>query len=173
MAESEGIRRLVLVSDRRSDAVALLTLLEHTPDHPLIPALGRGLPGHRDGSRAAGAHENAWVLLALGAYASAYEAGASELTARVALDERPLSDELALAPDAPTAVADGPAPSPGERAALRIDTEGAGSLYVRAGVRYTPLVTAETPAEERAFLVSRRYEPVDDSLDVRLDPDGT
>jgi hypothetical protein len=171
-ADSE-LRRLVLASGRRSDAAVLLALLEQEPEHPLIPGLVRGLLAGRDGTREGRSHENAWVLLALGRYASVHEAEAAELTVRATLGGAPLSDEVVLGSERVTAVLKGPTPAPGGRASLEIDTEGTGSLYVRAGVRYAPLVTRETPAEERGFLVSRRFEAVDDSADVRLDPDGT
>jgi len=53
-----------------------------------------------------------------------------------------------------------------------IAREGAGRLYYRAGLRYAP-TDLRPDALDRGFTVTRSYEAVDDSTDVRRDADGT
>lgn len=176
--EALGIERLVLASSRRSDAAVLAALLEEEPEHPLIPGLVRGLLGGRDGSVATGPHESGWVLFALGRYAALHEASSTELRVEVALGGTVLVDRVRLGRDRTTITTSGPLPAPGDQADLYVATDpvvtgGEGTLYLRAAVRYSPVVTPELPADERGFLISRHYEAVDDSSDVQRDPDGT
>ena len=56
--------------------------------------------------------------------------------------------------------------------ALTVAREGEGRMYYRAALRHAP-ADLRVPALERGFEVARVYEPVDDSADVRRDPDGT
>lgn len=170
------LERLMLASDRRADAAVLTVLLDEVPDHPFIPGLVRGLLGHRDGTPGGGAHENGWVMLALGRYASTHEASGADLTVATSVGGRPLGDAVHLRSGdrpVPTAVMSAPLPAPGATTSLDVTSVGRGNLYVRAGVRYAPVVTPDTPPEDRGFLVSRRYEPVDDASDVGRDEDGT
>ncbi|HZD05231.1 MAG TPA: alpha-2-macroglobulin family protein [Longimicrobiales bacterium] len=176
VGSAEGdLDRLVLASDRRADAAVLAVLVEEAPDHPLVPGLVRGLLGQRDGSAAAGAHENGWVLLALGRYAAMHEAEAAELAVRTRLGGRPLGGEVRLGAAGRTGsdtVLTGPLPVPGRPISLEVTSEGQGTLYVRAGLRFAPVVSPDAPAEDQGFLVSRRYESVDEASDVRRGEDG-
>jgi hypothetical protein len=167
------LERLVLASSRRSDAAALAALIEVEPEHRLIDGLGRGLLGHRDGTTAAGAHENGWVLVALGRYAAATSWGEGDLTARLRVDGVTLSDERFAGPLPRTVHVTREPPVPGEAATIEITGSGVGMLQVRAALRYAPLATLDLPPDERGFLVSRRYEAVDDEGDVRRAADGT
>ena len=78
--------------------------------------------------------------------------GLAELTALATLGGIPMTDELSLAPTHPTPVSTAPLPAPGNQVPLEVRSEGTGSFHLRVGVRYAPLVTPETPAEERGFL---------------------
>jgi uncharacterized protein YfaS (alpha-2-macroglobulin family) len=55
---------------------------------------------------------------------------------------------------------------------LLLAKDGPGRLYYRLGLRYAPENLALAPLD-RGFEVARVYEGLDDSADVRRDPDGT
>jgi uncharacterized protein YfaS (alpha-2-macroglobulin family) len=60
---------------------------------------------------------------------------------------------------------------PGAEADLVLAREGAGRLYYRVAMSYATLTPA--PALARGFEITRAYEAVDDSSDVRRDENGT
>jgi alpha-2-macroglobulin len=166
--------QLLLRSDRRADAVLLEAMIADQPNSDLIPKLVTGLLAHRTEGRWDNTQDNAFALLALDAYFSAFEKVAPDFVARAWLDqdfagehrfagrstdrqqiEVPMSDVVRRA-----------------RSQLVLDKSGAGRLYYRIGMQYAPRDL--TPgASDHGFTVERRYEAIDAPDDVRRDPDGS
>jgi len=173
-AYSQG-EYLLLHSPRRTDAVVLDALIAAAPESDLIPKTVRGLLGHRRNGRWSSTQENAWVLFALDRYFATYESRTPDFRARTWLGGRfagehgfrgrtterhHLSVPMRALPAADTATS------------LVLEKQGAGRMYYRAGLRYSP-ASAELDEAEEGFRVERVYEAVDDSADVRRDEDGT
>jgi alpha-2-macroglobulin len=165
---------LLLHSRRRTDAVVLDALIAADPASDLVPKLAQSLLAHRVRGHWSGTQENAWVLLALNRYFRTYEAETPNFQSRVWLDRRfagghaftgrtterqhlaiPMTELLRS-----------------DTAALLIVRQGAGRMYYRAGLRYAPADLRADPLD-RGFTVTRVYQAVDDTADVRRDPDGT
>lgn len=177
-----GEERLLLESRRRADGAVLSALLEAAPDHPLLPGLARGLVAHRGG----GGHpplesltEAGWLLRAVGDYVRVREEPTSELAARVALNDRvllegPLRGDGPPARTASAPLAEVPSPTGEDGAAppvLAMERSGSGTLYGRASLRWAPADPFQ-PAADEGFVVTRRYEAVDDPDDVWRDEEG-
>lgn len=170
----EDAAHLLLHSRRRTDAVVLEALIAADADDDVVIKLAQSLLAHRVAGRWSGTQENAWVLLALDGYFRTYEATTPAFTGRVWLGERfaggsafegRTTDRQEVRVPMPDLIA-ASAPE------VVIAREGEGRLYYRAGLRYAP-ADPRVPATDRGFLVSRRYEAVDDPDDVRRDADGT
>jgi uncharacterized protein YfaS (alpha-2-macroglobulin family) len=165
---------LILHSDRRADAIILEALIGDDPKNDLIPKIVRGLLAHRKQGRWSNTQENAFAVAALARYLAAAEAAEPDLVAHAWTGPR-------LAAEQPfRGRADGrfelaiPADSlgrPGTDLDLTLARTGAGRLYYRVALNYA--IAGLVPAVARGFQVSRTYEAVDDSADVRRDDDGT
>jgi uncharacterized protein YfaS (alpha-2-macroglobulin family) len=164
---------LILSSDRRVDGVILESLIQEARNDDLIPKLVTGLLAHRKAGRWNNTQDNAFVLLALDLYFRTYEKVTPDFVARLWLggdhagDHRFVgrqTDRFAI--DIPMAwVAD----HPGD---LTIQKDGKGRLYYRVGMTYAP-ADLKLPPADHGFVVTRRYEAVDDPGDVSQRSDGT
>jgi uncharacterized protein YfaS (alpha-2-macroglobulin family) len=166
---------LLLSSGRRTDAAALDALLAAEPRGELVAKTVRGLLAGRTAGRWETTQENAWVLLALGRYFRAFEAGEPAFDARVWLGERLAGSHAFRGRTADVARVELPlatVAAAGSPAAVTVAREGSGRLYWRTAMRWTPAVPPATP-DDRGFAVTRTYEAVDDSADVRRAADGT
>jgi hypothetical protein len=166
--------RAVFYSPRRSDAVVLGALAQVEPEHPLAAAMARGLFAHRVRGRWANTQENAFAVAALTAYIDVTESVEPALDARAWVDDRLIATHRFDGRQDVRAEAAVPGDSLGEPGSdhdLTLVREGDGRLYYRVGIRYA--LAGLAPAVARGFEVSRSYEAVDDSSDVRRDPDGT
>jgi alpha-2-macroglobulin len=174
VAYGEGAH-LILHSDRRSDAVLLEALIGDQPKSDLIPKLVEGLLGHRKAGRWESTQENAFVLLALDRYFSAYEKTTPDFVARTWLGARYAGEhafrgrtterhhlEIPMRTLAETAGA----------ADLTLAKDGPGRLYYRIGMQYAP-ESLRLEAADHGFAVERRYEGVDRPEHVQKDADGT
>ncbi len=166
---------VLLHSSRRTDAVLLESLLLVDPEHELIPKVVRSLLGHRVKGRWSSTQENSLVLVAMDRYLRVAEGVEPDFVARVWLGDafvgehafqgRSTERSHALVPM-------GQLTDPGGTQDLVVAKEGPGRMYYRLGLRYVPRDLRLEPAD-RGFEVSRVYEAVDDSGDVRQDDDGT
>ncbi|HEX2092164.1 MAG TPA: carboxypeptidase regulatory-like domain-containing protein [Longimicrobiaceae bacterium] len=166
---------LILHSSRRTDAVLLEALIAAAPRSDLIPKTVRGLLGHRRRGRWESTQENAWVLLALDRYFNVYERQTPEFVARAWLGERYVGGHSFQGRTTERHHVSVPMRvlAAGDSATrLVLDKEGPGRMYYRAGMRYAP-ASLELRAAQQGFAVARAYEAVDDSADVRHDPDGS
>jgi alpha-2-macroglobulin len=170
----EDAAHLLLHSSRRTDAVALEALLATAADDDVASKLAQSLLAHRVAGRWAGTQENVWVLLALDRYFRTYEAAVPAFEARVWLGEQFAGSAAFRGRSTDREEIRVPMPEllRTDARELVIARQGEGRLYYRAGLRYAP-ADPRVPATDRGFLVSRRYEAVDDPADVRRDSDGT
>jgi hypothetical protein len=169
---------LILHSNRRTDALLLDALIGDNPDSDLIPKVVNGLLAHRVKGRWYNTQENVFVLLALDRYFDTYESQEPDFVARVWLGDNYAgssefhgytTDRYQI--DVPMSyLIDSMGSS--EEEDLIISKTGAGRLYYRLGLRYSPTSLKLDPVE-MGFVVQREYEAVDDPEDVYLDEDGT
>jgi uncharacterized protein YfaS (alpha-2-macroglobulin family) len=165
---------LVLYSSRRADAIILDALIADQPDNDLIPKIVRGLLAHRTRGRWGNTQENVFVLLALDRYFQTYEKAAPDFAARVWLGADYVGGHEFRGRTTDRHLIELPMRWLLERRdgrELLVSKEGPGRLYYRIGMRYAPADLALEPADH-GFSVERVYEAVDDSADVRREPDG-
>lgn len=165
---------LLLHSDRRTDAIILEGLIDTAPGSDLIAKVVRGLLAHRVEGRWGNTQENAFVLLALQRYFTAYEETTPDFLARVWLGERYAGGHSFRGRTTEQHAIEVPMSYLTERSGLQdliLAKEGPGRLYYRVGLKYAPR-SLQLDALDRGFEVGRSYEAVDDPDDVRRLPDG-
>ena len=174
---------VLLASDRRTDAVileALLNIREAAPEDresdDLIPKIVRGLLAGKTRGRWRSTQENAFVLLALDKYFQTYERVTPNFVARVWLGETFAGEQKFEGRSVDSKTIDVPMAflreTQGGANNLTLDKQGSGRLYYRIGLQYAPKNLNLAPADY-GFAVSRRYEAVDDPLDVRQNSDNS
>jgi uncharacterized protein YfaS (alpha-2-macroglobulin family) len=165
-------------SDRRTDAIVLDALITETPSSDLVAKTVAGLLAGQTKGRWSNIYENAFALVALHRYFTAFESVTPDFVARAWLGPNYVA-EHAFAGRTPdrshtlvpmqelidTAGHFGATP-------LVAANDGVGRLYYRLGVRYAPSSLVLDPRDE-GFVVDRVYEAVDDPADVTRDADGT
>lgn len=165
--------RLLLHSNRRTDAILLEALLLVKPESDLIPKLVRGLLAHRRKGRWLNTQENVFVLLALERYFTTYETTPPDFVARIWLGEdfageqvfegRTTDQHQLSIPITHLETDDTSKP-------VTLNKTGPGRMYYRLGLTYAPASVRPVPVEA-GFSVSREYHAVDDPGDVkRLQP---
>jgi hypothetical protein len=164
---------VLLHSDRRADAILLEALVGDQPKSDLIPKLVTGLLAHKKAGRWASTQENAFVLLALDRYFSAYEKATPDFVARAWLGDRYAGEQTFKGRNGDRREIDIPMRALAEVGGgdVVLQKTGAGRLYYRVGVTYAP-ADLRPPPVERGFTVTRVYESVDDPGDVRRDAEG-
>jgi uncharacterized protein YfaS (alpha-2-macroglobulin family) len=170
---------LLLGSDRRTDAILLDALIQDNPQHDLIVKLVNGLLAHKTRGRWGNTQENVFVLLALDHYFNTFESQTPDFVARIWLGSTYAGESQfqgrsteRVQTNIPMAYLVDPALGGGETQDLVISKEGTGRLYYRLGLRYAPTSLKQEPLD-MGFVVSRKYEAVDDPADVSQDADGT
>lgn len=165
---------LLLHSDRRADGILLESIIGDTPKSDLIPKLVTGLLGHRKAGRWGSTQENAFVLLALDRYFAKYEGTTPDFVAKIWLGDRYAGERAYKGRSTDRHETKVPMQLLAEvkDANLVVSKDGPGRLYYRVGMQYAP-EDLRPPAMDRGFIVSRRYEPVENPTDVREDSDGT
>lgn len=166
---------LLLASDRRADGVLLDSLIQTNPKSDLIPKIVRGLLGNRKQGRWMNTQENAFILLALDRYFQTYEKTTPEFVAKVWLGDSFAGDLTFNGRSVDSKEINVPMNWLMERQKtqnLVMSKEGAGRLYYRIGMKYAPENLQLKPSDN-GFTVTRTYEAIDDSNDVRRQEDGT
>ncbi|HVT47002.1 MAG TPA: MG2 domain-containing protein [Vicinamibacterales bacterium] len=149
-------------SNARATAVVLDGFVRRGDAPAMVPRLVRWLLGARRDGRWTNTQENATALEALVSYYHAFEAEAPDMTATVAIGDRPIgtatfrgrsttSNDVRLAmPDLLRQI-----PAGAERD-LTFSREGTGRLYYAARLQYQPTTTPA--ASDQGVRVERRYE---------------
>jgi hypothetical protein len=165
---------LLLHSDHRADGILLESIIGDEPKSDLIPKLVTGLLGHRKAGRWGSTQENAFVLLALDRYFAKYEGTTPDFVAKVWLGDRYAGEQAYKGRSTDRHEIQVPMQLLAEvkDANLVVSKDGPGRLYYRVGMQYAP-EDLRPPPMDRGFVVSRRYEAVDNETDVRADKDGT
>ena len=181
-AEAEGLQ-LLMHSNVQTDAIALMALLEISPDDPLLPKVMAGILDDRDpqrGGRWGTTHANAWALLAASRYFKVVEKEVPDYVARIWLDtafagEQAFKGRSMTTTEQTVPMATLLKDQPRE---VLLAKDGPGKLYYRLGLRYAP-ADLLMKAESQGFSVFRSYEPLaqgGDPVDpesVRRLPDGS
>jgi len=181
-AEAEGLQ-LLMHSNVQTDAIALMALLEISPDDPLLPKVMAGILDDRDpqrGGRWGTTHANAWALLAASRYFKVVEKEVPDYVARIWLDtafagEQAFKGRSMTTTEQTVPMATLLKDQPRE---VLLAKDGPGKLYYRLGLRYAP-ADLLMKAESQGFSVFRSYEPLAqggdpvDPASVRRLPDGS
>lgn len=144
-------------STARTQAIALMTLQEVSPDDPRIELLAKGLRAQRRGGRWRNTQENAFALLGLSKYAAVAEAEVSDQRVQAWVGTKRVVDASVEAFD-PTGV--GGAVSLQQALVDRtidhthvvLHRKGKGRAYYRVGVEWTP---ETAPARAQGVSISR------------------
>lgn len=170
---------LILSSARRADAVVLEALLSEAviddQFKDLIPKLARGLLESRDHGRWSSTQENAFVLLALDKYFHVYEKVTPDFVAKVWLGNNYAGEQKFVGRTTETRLTSVPMKllqSGNPTQNLILDKKGTGRLYYRIGLKYAPN-DLRLDAADYGFTVTRKYEAIDDPLDVKQNADGS
>jgi len=151
----------VFQSEARSDAMALLALLQTRPDHALIPKLVRGLLERRLAGKWRNTQENVHAILAVLEYARRFEAENPHFSAQAWAGGKSILNTT-FGPETPVAAAGAPIgflpmldiPVLGKLPAVVIQRRGQGRLYYRLGTEWLP--SGESlPANDRGIEVNR------------------
>jgi uncharacterized protein YfaS (alpha-2-macroglobulin family) len=151
-------------SDLRSSAIAMMALLQLSPDHAAVPKLARGLMQKRYRGAWRNTQENAYALVAMAEYARIYEKETPNFGFRVWTDHAVLLDDrwmgrssksrTASLPMAEAASLSGREPSGTVPVNLR--RKGAGRAYYRLAMTYAPTAT-DVEAIARGIDVRRDF----------------
>ncbi|MCD9186257.1 MAG: MG2 domain-containing protein [Pyrinomonadaceae bacterium] len=176
---------LILSSARRADAVVLEALLSEpsavaggtAANHPfadLIPKLARGLLESRKRGHWASTQENAFVLLALDKYFQIYEKIPPDFAAKVWFGNNFAGTQNFRGRATETKLTNVPMEllqSGNTTQNLVLDKQGAGRLYYRIGLKYAPN-DMRLDAADYGFALTRRYEAIDNTEDVKQEANG-
>lgn len=160
-------------SQNRSNAALLEALIDDQPQNPLILKLVRGLQQCSKNGVWLSTQENSSILQALSKYFSTYEKPNPDFKTQAWLNETLIVDEKfnERSAEAKTITVPMKYLTSHHCDKVQIDKTGAGRLYYRLALDYTPNALFQT-ALDRGFVVSRTYEAVDDANDVKLDEHG-
>src|SRR5262249_45060468 len=167
--------QVMLHSDRRADGIILESLIGDSPKSDLIPKIVRGLLAHRKAGRWENTQENCFVLLALDRYFQVYEKATPDFVARAWLGDAFAGGHECRGRTTDRHQINVPMSylmSQSGAQNLVLSKEGAGRLYYRIGMNYSPTSLQLKPADY-GFTVTRVYEAIDDPNDVRRQEDGT
>jgi hypothetical protein len=167
--------QVMLHSDRRADGIILESLIGDSPKSDLIPKIVRGLLAHRKAGRWENTQENCFVLLALDRYFEVYEKATPDFVARAWLGDAFAGSQEFRGRTTDRHQINVPMRYLMDQSGaqnLILSKEGAGRLYYRIGMNYSPTSLQLKPADY-GFTVTRAYEAIDDPNDVRRLEDGT
>jgi len=186
--------RMLLVSNAKTNALALDAILRESPQHALVAKLARGLLDSRRRGRWSSTQENLVVLQAMRRYFDVYEKETPDFTGKLWLGSSAYAEQafkgrstgramthaswLDLKPgsthDISIARVGSATPrSTPEGSAESIDKTGSGRMYWRLGITYAPRATTSLQPLDAGFVVRRTYTAVDSPSDVVQLPDGT
>nr|PZN28832.1 MAG: hypothetical protein DIU78_01695 [Pseudomonadota bacterium] len=148
---------VLMDSEARTQALVLRALAIVRPNHPLLPALARGLLAARRGGTWRTTQESAFALIALAGYRAAAEPEGARFDARVLLGDAELGRArftgsepgrtITVAMDRLQRHAD---------ALLRFEREGRGTLFYEARLRYARTELPRAPLDAGYFIEKTR-----------------
>jgi len=168
---------LLMHSTSRTDAIVLSALMEVKPSYPLALKVVKGLLAARIRGRWESTQSNAFALTALSAYFAKYEKEVPDFSVKAWLGRGFLggtrfkgrtmrvSDQRI-----PMAFLQRQTKKTGGKT-LIVQKKGAGRLYYRMGLRYTPR-SLRLKAEQQGMVIERSYETVSGKGSVEKLPDG-
>jgi hypothetical protein len=184
---------VLLSSARRADAVILEALLREgekgkkdegemrtgsgsdSANDSLIHKIVRGLLANRTKGRWQSTQENAFVLLALDKYFQTYEKATPNFVSKIWLGDSFAGEQKFAGRSADSNSINVPMnylqAKQGEQN-LILDKQGEGRLYYRIGLKYAPK-NLNLAAADYGFAVSREYEAIDNTNDVKQNSDGS
>ncbi|MGE0545775.1 MAG: alpha-2-macroglobulin family protein [Kofleriaceae bacterium] len=165
--------RLLLVSNSKTNALALEALIREAPDHPLVLKLARGVLDARKRGRWMSTQENLAALTALRRYFDTYEKVTPRYTGRLWIGAAGYAQQSFAGRSSASASAflDWTALAPGSTHDVALRKDGDGRMYYRIGITYAPR-QASLGALDAGFVVRRTYTAVDDPGDVTRGADG-
>ncbi len=171
--QSEALQ-LLMHSSARTDAIALLALLEADPKSELIDKAVRGLMDARINGRWDTTQANSFALYALARYFKVFEAAPTSFTASMWLGqgflgeskfaERSMREERL---DVPMKVVQA-----AHATDVTVAKQGSGRMYYRVGMRYA-LRDVKLGALDQGITVARSYETMEGAEDVVHESDGS
>jgi alpha-2-macroglobulin len=190
---------VLLSSSRRADGVILESLLkaeesdkaangkydddddEDTPPSArlsvadLNPKIVRGLLANRTKGRWQNTQENVFILLALDKYFHVYEKTTPNFTARIWLGNAYAGQQNFKGRSTDSNLVSVPMDYLQKQKSspnLILDKQGDGRIYYRIGLNYAPK-NLNLKSADYGFIVSRRYEGVDNAEDVKQNAEGS
>ncbi len=157
-------------SRARTQAIALMTLQEVSPDDPRIELLAKGLRAQRRGGRWRNTQENAFALLGLSKYAALAEAEVPDQRVQAWVGTKRVVDASVEGFD-PTGVGGAVGLQQAlvdrtvDRTHVVLHREGKGRAYYRVGVEWTP---DTAPARAQGVSISRSM-----PAQIRIGDQGT
>lgn len=167
--------RMLLVSNTKTNALALDAILRESPQHPLVAKLARGLLDSRRRGRWSSTQENLVVLQAMRRYFDVYEKETPDFTGKLWLGSSAYAEQAFKGRSTGRAMthASWLDLKPGSTHDIAIDKSGSGRMYWRLGITYAPRATTSLQPLDAGFVVRRTYTAVDSPSDVVQQPDGT
>ncbi len=166
---------VIMASNRRADGVILEAMIADQPQSDVITKVVRGLLAHRKQGHWGNTQENVFILLALDRYFNTYEKVTPDFVVRAWLGNTYAGEQVFKGRSVDFNKFDVPMSyllEQGGVSNLILDKQGAGRLYYRVGMKYAPRDLKLAPADY-GFAVTRQYEGVDNTDDVKRDKDGT
>jgi alpha-2-macroglobulin len=164
---------LLMHSTSRTDAIVLSALMEVKPRYPLALKVVKGLLAARIRGRWESTQSNAYALTALSAYFAKYEKEVPDFSVKAWLGRGFLGGTKFKGRT--MRVSDQRIPMAflqrQKGKALIVQKKGAGRLYYRMGLRYTPR-SLRLKAEQQGMVIARSYEAVAGKGSVEKLPDG-
>jgi uncharacterized protein YfaS (alpha-2-macroglobulin family) len=172
----------LLSSERRADALILEALLKVGSgesgvgsEESLVPKLVRGLLANRTKGRWSSTQENAFVLLAMDEYFRKFEKATPNFVAKVWFGESFADEQKFAGRSTESRLVNVPMnylQTSNTTQNLILDKQGDGRLYYRIGLKYAPK-NLNLAAADYGFQITRQYEAVDNSNDVKQLADGS
>ena len=129
--------REVFHSDTRTDAIALMAMLEVRPDHPAVVKMARGLLDARSQGTWRNTQENAYAVLGLSRYAAVYEREVPDMTVKAWVADDALINARLVGRSADPVAGQLDIESNGEGpVSIVLARAGKGRAYYRLGMSY-------------------------------------
>ncbi len=164
---------VLLYSQRRVDALALLALLADQPEHTAVHLLARGLLAARQNGHWAATIANAYAILALERYSALADTAPTACSVQLSVGQQalPAQQLTAAQPTTRLHIPMAELLQLGHTQQLTLAKRGGGTLHYRIAVQ-AAVPTAELPPRSNGFTVARRYSGAEQPSAAVLGNDG-